>query len=100
MLTRNDHWLSNASRMPEAMAVADGMPGWPPRRIRTDGCSGAAAAAAAEPSQAPTIRIVSDHARRWRPDRIAEHDSTATWRLALRRRSSARACRGRDPAAD
>src|SRR4029453_16588995 len=56
--------------MPDAMAVAPGEPGWPDRRMRTDGCSGVACTAAAPPSQAPMRSIVRD-ASRWRRDRMA-----------------------------
>jgi hypothetical protein len=56
-------------------AAAAGKPGWPGRRMRTETCSGAACAAAAEPSQAPTSSAVNNRPRRYSPDRIARHYS-------------------------
>src|SRR5215468_2273358 len=58
--------------MPEVMAEAAGRPGWPGRRIRTDG-SCAACAGDAGPSQAPTSTSVTNHASRRGLDRTARH---------------------------
>src|SRR5262249_61334672 len=71
MLTRNDHSVSRTARIPEAMAAAAGEPGWPGRRMRTEGCSGRACAAAAAAYQALTSSAVSDHAYRRRRHRTA-----------------------------
>jgi len=80
ILTRNDHSVCSTARMPEATAVEPGAPGWPGRRMRTDGRSGAGRAAAAAPIPAPTRSVASDHASRCRPQRTGRQSSTATRR--------------------
>src|SRR5207253_1472093 len=78
MLTRNAHSVSNAARMPEAMAEAAGSPGWPGKRISTDTCSGRAGTGAGRARQAPTSIPVHSHKGVRDRHRMAEHYSKGT----------------------